>query len=73
MEKDVFSPIFSTEGVTRHMNMWLPTGVPQLVVEKTGKATRGLSDIGTGRIACRTLKTFWHLQWNKTSMKQVQK
>ena len=48
MEKNVFSPIFSTEGGTRHINVWLPRWVPHLVAEKTGKATRGLSGTSKG-------------------------
>lgn len=52
MEKDMFSPIFSSEAGTRVMKhslgVWPPRWVPYLVVEKTGKTARGLSGMGDG-------------------------
>lgn len=47
MGKVIFSSIFSTEGGTRQI-VCLPRWVPLPVVEKTGKATRGMSGTGNG-------------------------
>lgn len=48
MEKKMYLAQSFLQREEQGVNVWLPRWVPRLVVEKTGKATRGLSSTGSG-------------------------